>query len=148
MSRRDEILAVWGFEDVGLKARTRGVRDWFISGQRNCGLRCHLDNVPSDMPIWDIVDRCRVWESHTDKDRRPPPGTNVGQMNPAVASNSRESSFYMDGSSRVATSPAFEPEGLASRVSNACSSTDTGGGGLAAATSTNKPDLGDAGAEP
>ena len=106
-----EILAVRGFGDVGQKARTRMVRDRFILGQRNCGLRRHLDSVPPDTPIRDIVDRCRVWESHSDKNRRPPYATNVGRKYPAVvASDSRESSFYTNGSLRMATSPAFEPE--------------------------------------
>ena len=35
-----------------------------------CELRRHLDSVPSETPIWDIVDRCRVWESHADSDVR------------------------------------------------------------------------------
>ena len=59
-----EILAVRGFGDVGQRARTRMVRDRFILGQRSCGLRRHLDSVPPDTPIRDIVDRCRVCESH------------------------------------------------------------------------------------
>ena len=35
-----------------------------------CELHRHLDSVPSETPIWDIVDRCRVWESHADSDVR------------------------------------------------------------------------------
>ena len=27
-----------------------------------------MDGVPSDTPIWEIVDSCRVWESHTDRE--------------------------------------------------------------------------------
>ena len=42
-----------------------------------CSLRQHLDSVEPGTPIWDIVDRCRVWESHAeDTDRwgaRPSP---------------------------------------------------------------------------
>ena len=38
------------------------VRDRFIADQRSCGLRRHLDSVPPDTPIREIVDRCRVWE--------------------------------------------------------------------------------------
>ena len=57
-----EILAVRGFREVG---RTQMVRDRFILGQRDCKLRRHLDCVPPDTPIWEIVDRCRVWESHS-----------------------------------------------------------------------------------
>ena len=91
-----EILAVRGFRDIGLYARTRMVRDRFISEQQSCGLRHHLDSVPPDTPIWEIVDHCRVWESHTDQNRRPPSGTNVGRKHPAVASDSQESSFYTE----------------------------------------------------
>ena len=25
-----------------------------------------MDSVPPETPIWDVVDRCRVWESHAD----------------------------------------------------------------------------------
>ena len=31
-----------------------------------CSLRRHLDSVGPDTPIWDIVDSCRVWESHAE----------------------------------------------------------------------------------
>ena len=87
-------LAVRGFGDVGPRARTRMVCDRFKSGQRDCGLRCHLDSVPPDTPIRDIVDPCRMWESHSDKNRKSPPITDVGRK----YGYSRESSFYTDGS--------------------------------------------------
>ena len=38
--------------------------DRFIAGHENCDLRRYLDCVPPDTPLRDIVDRCRVWESH------------------------------------------------------------------------------------
>ena len=60
------ILAVWGFGDMGNRARDSMIRDTFILSQRNCGLRRHLDGVSSDTSIRDIVDSCRVWESHSD----------------------------------------------------------------------------------
>ena len=44
----------------------RLIRDRFVAGHENCALRRILDNVPPETPIRDIVDRCRVWESHTD----------------------------------------------------------------------------------
>ena len=56
-----EILAVQGFGDMGTCARNRMVRDRFLADQRSCGLRRHLDSVPPDTPIREIVDRCRVW---------------------------------------------------------------------------------------
>ena len=36
------------------------------SWDNETGLRRHLDSVPPDTPIREIVDRCRVWESHSD----------------------------------------------------------------------------------
>ena len=107
---------VRGFGDVDPQARTRMVRYRFISEQRSCGLRRHLDSAPPDMPIRDIVDRCRVWESHADQNRRPSPGTNVGWEHPAVASDFREYLFYMEDPFMTATSPAFEPKVLVSVV--------------------------------
>ena len=62
-----EILAVRGFGDMGKHARDWMIRDKFIAAQRSCGLRRHLDGVSSDTPIRDIVDRCRVWESHSEQ---------------------------------------------------------------------------------
>ena len=46
--------------------RLQLVRDRFIAGQAECSLRRHLDSVGPDTPMWDIVDRCRVWESHAE----------------------------------------------------------------------------------
>ena len=40
------------------------VRDRFIDGQAECALRRHLDSLGPDTPMVDIVDCCRVWESH------------------------------------------------------------------------------------
>ena len=40
------------------------VRDRFIDGQAECALRRHLDRLGPDTPMADIVDCCRVWESH------------------------------------------------------------------------------------
>ena len=46
----------------------RLIRDRFIAGHESCDLRRYLDCVPPDTPLRDIVDRCRVWESHADPD--------------------------------------------------------------------------------
>ena len=62
------ILAVRGFGDMGKRAHDLMIRDRFIAAQRNCGLRRHLDGVPSDTLIREIVDSCRVWESHSDRE--------------------------------------------------------------------------------
>ena len=57
-----------GFGDMGKRARDAMIRDKFIAAQRHCGLRCHLDGVPPENRIWEIVDSCRVWESHSDRE--------------------------------------------------------------------------------
>ena len=44
------------------------IRDRFVTGHQDCDLRRHLDSVPPGTPIRDIVDICRVWESHADAD--------------------------------------------------------------------------------
>ena len=59
-----EMLVRKAFVDVDASVRLQLVRDRFIDGQEKCALRRHLDSVGPDTPIADIVDRCRVWESH------------------------------------------------------------------------------------
>ena len=49
---------------MGQTAHLRLIRDRFIAGHSSCELRRHLDSVPHETPIRDVVDRCRVWESH------------------------------------------------------------------------------------
>ena len=61
---------VKAFGDIGPSERVRMIRDRFITGHQDCNLRWHLDSVPPGTPIREIVDRCRVWESHADADDR------------------------------------------------------------------------------
>ena len=61
-----EALAVKAFGDMGQTAWLRLIRDRFIAGHSSCELRRHLDSVPPETPIRDVVDRCRIWESHAD----------------------------------------------------------------------------------
>ena len=61
-----ETLARRAFVDVDASVRLQLVRDRFIDGQAECSLRRYLDSVGPDTPIEDIVDRCRVWESHAE----------------------------------------------------------------------------------
>ena len=62
-----ETLVVKAFGDIGQTARLRLIRDRFIAGHGSCELRRHLDCLPPDTPpLRDIVNRCRVWESHSD----------------------------------------------------------------------------------
>ena len=61
-----ETLAVKAFGDMGL-----------IAGHSNCDLCRHLDSVSPETPIRDVVDRCRIWESHAD-----PAVRRIGKPNP------------------------------------------------------------------
>ena len=61
-----ETLAMKAFGDMGHTARLRLIRDRFIAGHSSCEMRRHLDSVQPETPIRDVVDRCRVWESHAD----------------------------------------------------------------------------------
>ena len=60
-----ETLAVTEFGDMGRLIRAR-----FIAGHGICELRRYLDCVPPDTSLRDIVDRCRVWESHAEPEVR------------------------------------------------------------------------------
>ena len=61
-----ETLAVKAFGDMGQTARLHLIRDRFIAAHSSCELRRHLDSVPPETQIRDVVDRCHVWESHAD----------------------------------------------------------------------------------
>ena len=41
-----------------------------VAGHSSCELCRYLDDVPPETPIRDVVDRCRVWESHADPEIR------------------------------------------------------------------------------
>ena len=62
---------------MGQTARLRLIRDRLIAGHSNCDLHRHLDSVSPETPIRDVVDRCRVWESHAD-----PAVRRIGKPNP------------------------------------------------------------------
>ena len=38
----------------------------FIVAQRSCELHRHLDGAAEEASIGNIVDSCRIWESHTE----------------------------------------------------------------------------------
>ena len=59
-----ETLARRAFIDTDPLIQLQMVRDRFIDGQAEYALRRHLDSLGSDTPMVDIVDCCRVWESH------------------------------------------------------------------------------------
>ena len=73
-----ETLAVKAFGDIGQTLRLILIRDRFIAGHGSCELRQHLDCLPPDTPLRDIVDRCRVWESHSDSS-----GRHISKLEPA-----------------------------------------------------------------
>ena len=60
------ILALRGFSDMKEKARDLMVRNKFIASQQSFDLRRHLDSATSETSIVDIVDSCRIWESHAE----------------------------------------------------------------------------------
>ena len=74
-----ETLARRAFIDIDTSIQLQMVRDRFIDGQAECALHRHLNSLEPDTPMSDIVDCCRVWESHRDveietrisADRRP-----------------------------------------------------------------------------
>ena len=63
------ILAIQGFGDMRKQACDTMIRDKFIAGQNHCALRRQLDSFAQDTPIGEIVNSCRMWESHSDSDR-------------------------------------------------------------------------------
>ena len=66
-----ETLAQRAFIDIDISNEIQMVRDRFIDGQAECALRRHLDSLGPDTPMSDIVDCCRVWESHRDVETEP-----------------------------------------------------------------------------
>ena len=61
-----ETLARREFADFNSSTQLQMVRDRFIDGQAECAIHRHLDSLGPDTPMRDIVDSCRVWESHTE----------------------------------------------------------------------------------
>ena len=57
--------------DIDTSIQLQMVRDRFIDGQAECVLRRHLDSLGPDTPMADIVDCCRVWESHLEVEIEP-----------------------------------------------------------------------------
>ena len=65
-----ETLAAKAFGDMGQTACLRLIRDRFIAGHSSYELSRYLDSVLPETPMRDVVDRCRVWESHADPEIR------------------------------------------------------------------------------
>ena len=58
------VLAMQGFDNMGERVRILMIRNKFIAAQQSLALRRHLDGASTEASIGDIVDSCRVWESH------------------------------------------------------------------------------------
>ena len=66
-----ETLVRRAFIDIDISIQIQMVHDRFIDGQVECALRRLLDSLGPDTPMSDIVDCCRVWESHRDVETEP-----------------------------------------------------------------------------
>ena len=65
-----ETLARKAFSDIDSSIQLQMLRDRFIDGQAECALRQHLDSFGPNTPMQNIVDSCRVWESHNEAGAR------------------------------------------------------------------------------
>ena len=115
------ILAMRGFADMGERARDLMIHNKFIGAQQSCELRQHIDGAAADASIRDIVDSCRVWESHTEVRYNGRGGLNpkflrtisqvVADAPPQLASKGAETSQeYMR---RLVPTPAVSPPRVA-----------------------------------
>ena len=64
--------------------------------------------VPPDMPIREIVDRCWMWESHSEQKRGSSPGTDLDRGHSGVSVDSRESTLFRENSLRTVGCPEVE----------------------------------------
>ena len=80
------MLAIQGFGDMREQARDTMIRDKFIAGQEQCALRRQLDGFAQGTPIGEIVDSCRVWESHSNSN-----WISMGNYDSEVGSQSSDS---------------------------------------------------------
>ena len=103
--------------DIDTTIQLQMVRDHFIDGQAECALRRHLDSLGPNTPMTDIVDCCRVWESHceveihpwTSADRRPARAIcQVTEVEPAPAT-STETETVEDIIRKLLPTPALPP---------------------------------------
>ena len=66
-----ETLAGRAFIDIDSSIQIQMVWDRFNDGPAECALRRHLDSLKPETPMSDIVDSCRVLESHRDVETEP-----------------------------------------------------------------------------
>ena len=112
-----ETLARRVFIDIDISIQLQMVRDRFIDGQVECALRRHLDSLGPDTPMADIVDCCRVWESHCDveieprmsADRRPARAVCQVTVDEQIPTASPETETLEDIIRRLLPTPALPP---------------------------------------
>ena len=66
-----ETLSRRAFIDIDISIQLQMVQDRFIDGQVECALCRHLDSLGPDTPMANVVDCCRVSESHHDVEKEP-----------------------------------------------------------------------------
>ena len=95
-----------------------------------------VDGVPPDTPIRDIVDRFRVWESHSEQETGSAPGAGLDQDLPGVSVDSREPGFFRSNSLKPVGCPEGDsriPVPVASVIQSDVVAHWKGGGGRAEA---------------
>ena len=91
-----ETLARRAFSDIDSSIQLQIVRDRYIDGEAECELRQHLDSFGPNTPMQNIVDSCRVWESHNEAGARRHDGS--GRNSPPVVYQVTEDSQSPAGS--------------------------------------------------
>ena len=112
-----ETLARRAFIDIDISIQLQMVRDRFIDGQVECALRRHLDSLEPDTPMSDIVDCCRVWESHRDvemetrmsADRRPVRAVCQVTVDKQIPTTSPKTENLEDIIRKLLPTPALRP---------------------------------------
>ena len=117
------ILAVRGFVNMGERACGLMVRNKFIVAQQSQALRRHLDGVSVEASIGDIMDGCRVWESHAEigcdgQDRKFPHTISQVAEGTQPQLGSMTSDALHESTGRVLPMPALSHPGVT------CSSSD------------------------
>ena len=77
-------------------------------GQRELWAATSPRQRSSDMLIREIVDRCRVWESHSEQKRGSAPGTDLDRRLSGVSGDSRESTLFRANSLRAVGCPEVD----------------------------------------
>ena len=77
----------------GTDSPTTANPDGFIAGHNSCDLRRHLDSAPPETPIRDVVDRCRIWESHADPEINRTRNPTMDKLYPTFTVGGTESNY-------------------------------------------------------